>query len=123
MRMEPPMITYIRYPRGETCKENALLGISVSSCRYRSWRPWFRWRGCCIGCEDHFFHLPRIARGFVGTAHSPVANQTALFNERSGVGLVVVVKLSALPPASFAERFPFGLGITLLTVYTGTRRG
>jgi hypothetical protein len=35
----------------------------------------------------------------------------------------VVVRLAALPPASFAERFPFGLGITLLTVYTGTRRG
>jgi len=39
------------------------------------------------------------------------------------VGLVVVVRLTALPPTSFAERFPFGLGITLLTVYTGTRRG
>src|SRR5262249_11328742 len=58
---------------------NALLGTGVSSCRYRSWRRWFRWSGCCI-CwtrEDHFFHLPRIALGFVGSARSRVANQAA----------------------------------------------
>jgi hypothetical protein len=41
----------------------------------------------------------------------------------SGAGLVLVVTLSVFALPLLLKASPFGLGITLLTVYTGTRRG